>query len=138
MRLTALLLLQAGGAAADAGERAEAAAKRIDGGDLRRETLFSGVESRQRNWLSESDVSFFTGGGPGEADGEVSQEEQGVVQVGAADRAEVGGGYGVARAAWAAGGHPGGLTMPPPPRVPCRSAASSLAWWRRWGWARLG
>lgn len=43
-------------------------ASRIDGGDLRRETLFS-VESRQRNWLSENDVSFFTGGGPSESDG---------------------------------------------------------------------
>ncbi len=53
--------------------------------DLRRETLFSGVESKQRNWLSESDVAFFTGGGPGEAGGEgVSQEDQQVVQVGAA------------------------------------------------------
>jgi hypothetical protein len=40
--------------------------KRIDGGDLRRETLFS-VESRPRNWLSESDVEFFTGAGPSEA-----------------------------------------------------------------------
>jgi len=57
--------------------------KRIDGGDLRRETLFSGVESKQRNWLSESDVSFFTGGGPSEADGSegASAEEQEVVKV---------------------------------------------------------
>ena len=70
-----------GAAAADAAA-AERAAQRIDGGDLRRETLFSGVESKQRNWLSESDVAFFTGGGPGEADGEgVRPEDQAVVQV---------------------------------------------------------
>lgn len=42
------------------------------------------MESKQRNWLSESDVAFFTGGGPGEAGGEgVSQEDQEVVKVGA-------------------------------------------------------
>ena len=60
------------------------AGKRIDGGDLRRETL-SFVESRPRNWLSESDVEFFTGGGPSEASGgsagpsECSDEEQSIV-----------------------------------------------------------
>ncbi|KAL4424061.1 hypothetical protein ABPG75_001362 [Micractinium tetrahymenae] len=64
-----------------AAEDADKQASRIDGGDLRRETLFSGVESKQRNWLSESDVAFFTGGGPGEAGGEgVSQEDQEVVK----------------------------------------------------------
>ena len=58
--------------------------KRIDGGDLRRETL-SFVESRPRNWLSESDVEFFTGGGPSEASGEStgpsesSEEEKSIV-----------------------------------------------------------
>jgi hypothetical protein len=51
------------------------------------QTLFSGVESKQRNWLSESDVSFFTGGGPSEADGSgVSPEEQDVVKVGVRQR----------------------------------------------------
>jgi hypothetical protein len=39
--------------------------KRIDGADLRRETL-SFVENKPRNWLSESDIEFFTGGGPSE------------------------------------------------------------------------
>jgi hypothetical protein len=71
-------------AAAAAAEAAadDKPASRIDGGDLRRETLFS-VESKQRNWLSESDVTFFTGGGPGETgDGEgVSEEDKGVVTV---------------------------------------------------------
>lgn len=41
---------QASAGTAAAGEPAEPAAKRIDGGDLRRETLFSGVETKQRNW----------------------------------------------------------------------------------------
>lgn len=46
--------------------------------------LFCSVESKQRNWLSENDVSFFTGGGPSEAGAEdrVSAEAQAVVQVG--------------------------------------------------------
>ncbi len=76
------LMLQAGAAAGAPGGD-EARPPRIDGGDLRRETLFSGVDSKQRNWLSESDVSFFTGGGPSEAVGAdgLSQEEQAVVQV---------------------------------------------------------
>jgi hypothetical protein len=58
--------------------------KRIDGGDLRRETL-SFVESRPRNWLSESDVEFFTGGGPSESSGgsvgpsEFNEEEKSIV-----------------------------------------------------------
>lgn len=47
-------------------EEQRAAAGRIDGGDMRRETL-AFVESKSRNWLSESDVDFFTGGGPSEA-----------------------------------------------------------------------
>jgi A/G-specific adenine glycosylase len=42
------------------------AVSRIDGADLRRETL-SFVENKPRNWLSESDIEFFTGGGPSEA-----------------------------------------------------------------------
>ena len=37
-------------------------ANRIDGADLRRETL-SFVDDKPRNWLSESDIEFFTGGG---------------------------------------------------------------------------
>lgn len=41
------------------------ATSRIDGADLRRETL-SFVENKPRNWLSESDIEFFTGGGPSE------------------------------------------------------------------------
>lgn len=57
--------------------------KRIDGADLRRETL-SFVENKPRNWLSESDIEFFTGGGPGEVDGEVNaaqeEEEKAVVK----------------------------------------------------------
>lgn len=48
--------------------------RRIDGADLRRETL-SFVENKPRNWLSESDIEFFTGGGPGEVDGEVNAAE---------------------------------------------------------------
>lgn len=58
--------------------------KRIDGGDLRRETL-SFVETTPRNWLSESDVEFFTGGGPSEASGgstgplKSSEEEKSLV-----------------------------------------------------------
>lgn len=61
--------------------KSEKPAKRIDGGDLRRETLFS-EDSKQRNWLSENDVSFFTGGGPGEAGGSegASAEETEVVK----------------------------------------------------------
>ena len=72
------LQASAGAAAAEP----DKSASRIDGGDLRRETLFS-VESKQRNWLSESDVSFFTGGGPSEADGSegASVEQQDVVKV---------------------------------------------------------
>jgi hypothetical protein len=83
-------------------------ASRIDGGDLRRETLFS-VESRQRNWLSENDVSFFTGGGPSESDGTdaAGAEEKEVVKVGA--------GAGMHRRAvwWWGGGtcQPGGVTL---------------------------
>lgn len=73
------------------------ATKRIDSGDLRRETLaFVGAhtprlpdappgpppgrisltctlapraESKERNWLNETDMDFFTGGGPSEAEG---------------------------------------------------------------------
>ena len=48
------------------GEETNVAGKRIDGADLRRETL-SFVENKPRNWLSESDIEFFTGGGPSEA-----------------------------------------------------------------------
>jgi hypothetical protein len=91
--------LQAGaagleGAAADA----DRPTSRIDGGDLRRETLFS-VESRQRNWLSEGDVSFFTGGGPSEAAaGEAaSEEEQETVKVGGWGEVREGGREGAVR-----------------------------------------
>lgn len=54
---------------------------RIDGGDLRRETM-SFVPSKRRNWLSESDVDFFTGAGPGErgGDGELSADDKSTVQ----------------------------------------------------------
>lgn len=51
---------------AEADTAAQKVERRIDGGDLRRETL-AFVESKSRNWLSESDVDFFTGGGPSEA-----------------------------------------------------------------------
>jgi len=53
---------------------------RIDGGDLLRETM-SFVPSKRRNWLSESDVDFFTGAGPGErGDGELSADDKSTVQ----------------------------------------------------------
>ena len=64
-RLKAELAAAQGAAPAPA---AEEKGKRIDGGDLRRETLFTSA-SRERNWLNESDVAFFTGGGPSEAEG---------------------------------------------------------------------
>lgn len=44
---------------------------------------FSLSDSKSRNWLSESDVDFFTGGGPSEAAGSTGSEsdiEAGVVQ----------------------------------------------------------
>lgn len=49
--------------------------QRIDGGDLRRETL-SIVPSKQRNWLSEEDVQFWTGGAPGESGDVVATSEE--------------------------------------------------------------
>jgi hypothetical protein len=70
-----------GGTAAPAS--APTSQKRIDGADLRRETL-SFVENKPRNWLSESDIEFFTGGGPGEVDGKLNaaqeQEEKATVK----------------------------------------------------------
>ncbi len=40
----------------------------------------STVETKPRNWLSESDVDFFTGGGPGETVEEMSDEENETVK----------------------------------------------------------
>jgi hypothetical protein len=70
---------------ADEGASQSTSSSRIDGADLRRETL-SFVESKPRNWLSESDIEFFTGGGPGESvglqedDREQRRQQDAVVQ----------------------------------------------------------
>lgn len=61
------------------------AVSRIDGADLRRETL-SFVENKPRNWLSESDIEFFTGGGPSE--GGTLDENASVQGVGASKSSE--------------------------------------------------
>lgn len=68
---------------ADSNDVSSSPQKRIDGADLRRETL-SFVENKPRNWLSESDIEFFTGGGPGEVGGngkgDQTEEEAAVVK----------------------------------------------------------
>lgn len=147
--------LQAGAAAPTPDE---ARPPRIDGGDLRRETLFSGVDSKQRNWLSESDVSFFTGGGPSEAgDAEgLSKEEQAVVQVGWGGKRACTLARSSGAGPWRAGpsstpqyntaqrplptchayAHAPSISCPAP-HTPCRSVASSWARWQPWGWVHL-
>jgi hypothetical protein len=58
----------ASGAESDAEPASPRRPSRIDGGDLRRETL-AFAPSKERNWLQETDTDFFTGGGPSEAEG---------------------------------------------------------------------
>jgi hypothetical protein len=60
---------QGGPVESDAATPGARRGNRIDGADLRRETL-SFVDDAPRNWLSESDIEFFTGGGPSEAEGD--------------------------------------------------------------------
>ena len=61
-KLDAVNATTSGAATEPAATEPAKSANRIDGADLRRETL-SFVDDKPRNWLSESDIEFFTGGG---------------------------------------------------------------------------